>query len=240
MSQLTGFIQAAGQELYTSSTTQVHALGTPMLGPSGALYRYAKAGATLVAGNWLQSPAQVADHQNIACAAAAIGATSVTVTLAGTAATANQYAGGKLVVTITPGLGQEVNIIGHPAADASATLVLTLAEPLRVALTTDTRIDLCPNQYNGVIQSPVTTLTGVPVGVAPYIITAAEFGWLLVDGLAGALIAGTPAVGAAIVLPGTAAGAAVVDGAASATIVVGCMASTGGDGECNGVFVKIG
>lgn len=240
MSQLTGFIQAAGQELYTSSTTQVHALGTPMLGPSGALYRYAKAGATLVAGNWLQSPAQVADHQNIACAAAAIGATSVTVTLAGTAATANQYAGGKLVVTITPGLGQEVNIIGHPAADASATLVLTLGEPLRVAFTTDTRIDLVPNQYNGVIQSPVTTLTGVPVGVATNIITSGEYGWICVEGLCGALIAGTPAVGSGLVLPGTAAGAAVIDGGGSGPCFVGIVASTGGNGECNGVMVTLG
>lgn len=233
--------QAAGQPLYTSSATQSHALGEKMAGPSGAVYRYAKAGASdLVAGNWLQSPAQVANHQNLSCAAAAIGAETVTVTLGATAATANQYAGGKMVVTITPGLGQEVNIIGHPAAASGATLVLTLGEPLRVALTSSTRIDLVPNQFNGVIQSPVTTLTGVPVGVAPYIISATEYGWILVEGLAGALIAGTPAVGSGLVLPGTAAGAAVIDGGTSGPCFVGIVASTGGDGECNGVMVKLG
>jgi len=32
----------------------------------------------------------------------------------------------------------------------------------------------------------------------------------------------------------------VIDGAASATPIVGRMVSTGGDGECNGVFVTIG
>ncbi len=240
MAQLTGDPVSAGQALYTSSSTQIHALGERLVTPDGRVFRYAKAGASdLVAGNWIQSPAQVANHQNIAVAAAAIGATSITVTLGATAATANQYANGQAVVTITPGLGQAINISGHPAADASATLVLELQEPLRVALTTSTRIDLIPNPYNGVIQSPATTLTGCVVGVATYIITAAEYGWLQRSGPAGALIAGTPGVGVAIVLPGTAAGAAVVDGAAAATLVVGSMLSTGGDGECNGVMVAL-
>lgn len=241
MSQLSPDPAAAGQALYTSSATQSHELGAKMPGPSGAVYRYVKTGAVaLVAGNWLQSPAQVANHQNLTATAAAINAEAITVTLGATAATANQYAGGKAVVTITPGLGQEIPITGHPAADASATLVLTLGAPLRVALTSSTRIDLVPNLYNGVIQSPITTLTGVPVGVAVNILAISEFGWILHSGLAGALIAGTPAVGAALVLPGTAAGAAVVDGAASATPVVGIVASTGGDGECNGVMVLLG
>jgi hypothetical protein len=243
--QLTSNPQAAGQPLYTSqayaNNNPPHALGEKMVGPSGACYRFAKAGAVdLVAGNWLQSPAQVGNHQNLTATAAAIGATQVTVTLGATAATANQYAGGKAVVTVTPGLGQEVYIVGHPAAGSGETLTLTISEPLRVAWTTSTRVDLVPNQYNGVIQSPVTTLTGVPVGVAVNIITAGEYGWILCEGLAGALIAGTPAVGSGLVLPGTAAGAAVIDAGSSGPCFVGIVASTGGDGECNGVMVKLG
>lgn len=241
MPNLTSDPQAAGQPLYTSSSTQYHALGERLVTSDGRVFRYAKAGAVdLVAGNWIQSPAQLANHQNIAPTATfAIGATAVTVTLGATAATANQYAGGQMVVTITPGLGQAIAILGHPAALSGATLTLTLAEPLRVALTTTTRVDLVPNLFNGVIQNPITTLTGVCVGVATYIITAAEYGWIQRSGLCGALIAGTPGVGLAIVVPGTAAGAAVIDGAASATNVVGTMASTGGDGECNGVMVAL-
>jgi hypothetical protein len=241
MAQLTGDPVSAGQALYTSSATQIHRLGERLVTASGNVYRYCKAGASaLVAGNWIQSPAQIANHQNIAPTATfAIGATSITVTLGATAATADQYAGGQAVVTITPGLGQQLNISGHPAADASATLTLELDEPLRVALTTTTRIDLVPNPWNGVIQSPVTTLTGTPMGVATYIIAASEFGWLQRGGLTGALIAGTPAVGAAVVLPGTAAGAAVVDPANAAVPMVGVMASTGGDGECNGVLLTL-
>lgn len=244
MSDLTSRGQAAGQPLYTSqayaNNNPPHKLGEEFVNGSGR-FRFCKAGASnLVAGNWIQSPAQVANHQNIAPTATfAIGATAVTVTLGATAATANQYAGGQIVVTITPGLGQAINISGHPAADSGATLSLTLEEPLRVALSTTTRVDLVPNQYNGVIQSPVTTLTGTAVGVATYIITAAEYGWLQVGGLAGALIAGTPAVGSALVLPGTAAGAAVTDPANAAVPIVGFVASTGGDGECNGVMVTL-
>ena len=240
MSDLTSRGQAAGQPLYTSSSTAYHKLGEEYVNGSGR-FRYAKAGASnLVAGNWIQSPAQVANHQNIAVAAAAVGATSITVTLGATAATANQYAGGQAVVTITPGLGQAINISGHPAADSGATLVLTLEEPLRVALTSSTRIDLVPNLYNGVIQVPVTTLTGTVVGVATYIITGAEYGWLQVGGLCGALIAGTPGVGLGVGFPTSAAGAAVIDDAATAGFVTaGTMVSTGGNGECNGVQVQL-
>lgn len=239
MPQLGSDPQAAGQPLYTSSATQRHALGERLVTSDGRVFRYAKATSALVAGNFIQSAAQIADHQNLATAAAAIGATEIVVTLAGTAATANQYAGGQAVVTITPGLGQALAISGHAAASASTALTLTLAEPLRVALSTLTKIDLIPNPYGAVIQSPATTLTGCVVGVATYIIAAGEFGWLQRSGPCGALIAGTPGVGVAIVLPGSAAGAAVVDGAAAATLVVGSMLSTGGDGECNGVMLAL-
>lgn len=241
MPQLTSDPQGAGQPLYTSSATAMHALGERLVTSDGRVFRYAKAGTSdLVAGNWIQSPAEIGNHQNLVATAAAIGASTVTVTLGGTAATANQYAGGQAVVTVTPGLGQCVAITSHPAqTSGSGTLVLTLSEPLRVAWTASTRVDLVPNQFNGVIQNPVTTLTGSCVGVAVYIITGGEYGWIQRSGLCGALIAGTPAVGAAIVVPGTAAGAAVVDGAASATSIVGVMASTGGDGECNGVMLAL-
>jgi hypothetical protein len=233
--------QVAGLPLYQSSATKTHNLGERFVTSDGRVFRYAKAGAVdLVAGNWIQSPAQLANHQNIAVAAAAIGATEITVTLGATAATANQYAGGQAVVTITPGLGQAINILGHPAAALSTTLVLTLAEPLRVALTTSTRIDLIPNPYNGVIQVPVTTLTGAVMGVATYIIPATEFGWLQRSGPAGALIAGTPGVGLGVGFPTSAAGAAVIDDAATAGFhTVGTMLSTGGNGECNGVMVML-
>lgn len=243
MSQLTSDPQGAGQPLYTSQAQAVHMLGERLVTPNGRVFRYCKcgSGAALVAGNWIQSPAQIAGHQNLATLAAAIGATEITVTLGGTAATLNQYADGQAVVTITPGLGQALNIIGHPAqTNTTGNLVLTLGEPLRVALTTSTKIDLVPNPYNGVIQVPVTTLTGVVVGVATYIIAASEYGWLQRSGPCGALIVGTPAVGLGVGFPTSAAGAAAIDDAATAGFVTaGFMLSTGGTGEVNGVMLAL-
>lgn len=240
MAQLSGPTQSAGQPLYTSSATAFHALGERMLTADGRKFVYVKAGDTaLVAGNWIQSAAELSNHQNLTPVAASIGATYIDVALGATAATANQYAGGMAVVTVTPGLGQGLVISGHAAAALSTTLRVYLADPLRVALTTSSRIDLVPNPYSAVIQSPVTTLTGVPVGVAPYVIAAGEYGWLQTGGLGAALIAGTPAVGSALVLPGSAAGAAVVDPANAATPIVGIQMSTGGNGETNGVLIML-
>jgi hypothetical protein len=240
MAQLTGYPSAAAQPLYSSSSVGMHGLGEKMVTDDGRKFVYCQAGAvTLVAGNFIQAPAQIGNHQNIAPLAAAIGATSVTVALGATAVTANQYAGGYVSVTITPDLGGIYMIDSHPAAALSTSVVLKLKDPIRVAWTTSTRVDLIPNQYGGVIQTPVTTLTGAVVGVTPFAILANEFGWIQRSGPCNALIAGTPGVGLAIVVPGTAAGAAVVDGAASETLVVGSMIATGGNGETNAVMLAL-
>ena len=196
-----------------ASTAQPHALGTEHRDGFGRTYRLAKVGAsTLVVGNVLQGPAQVTTHQTMTPSAAAIGATAVTATLGATnATTADQYAGGFLVVDTTPGNGYAYVIASHPAAAASAACVFTLAEPVKVALTTSSRVSLCANPYNGVIQSPVTTLTGVPVGVAIFAALTGEFCWIQTKGVAAVLTTGTPAVGTAVGVPGTAAGSTTAD-----------------------------
>jgi hypothetical protein len=219
-----------------------HSLGTRAVDQFGGVYRYALAGvAPLVAGNWLQGPAQVALHQNLAPTAAVdVGALSLTVTLGATAASANQYAQGWIIISGGPGIGSRYQVASHPAALASGTLLLTLNQPIDVALVAATsKVDLVANPYNGVIQNPITTLTGVPVGVATSATPAGAFDWIQTRGVGAALIAGTPGVGLAIVVPGTAAGAAVVDSAAAATQIVGTMMVTGVDGRCQAVLIKL-
>jgi hypothetical protein len=167
----------------------------------------AKAGAVaLVPGTLVQAPAEVTNHQNLTPAAAAIGATQVTVTLGATAATANQYAGGLLVVTVTPGQGYSYEIDSHPAASGSATLVLTLKDPILVALTTSSRVDLVANEYNGVIINP-TTASSNPVGVAVYPIAIGEYGYIQTGGHANVLADGAVVVGTAVVASNATAGA---------------------------------
>jgi hypothetical protein len=231
--------QAFGSNFNDWTSTPSHPVGTRAV-LDGREYRYVRAGAAdLVAGNVIQAPAQVTTHDQLTPTAASIGAERITVTLDATnAATADQYAGGLAIIDTTPGLGIHLPIIGHPAAAAAATLELTLGAPLSVALTSSSRVTLCPNPYRGVIQTPVTTLTGAAVGVAIAPITATYYGWIQTKGPAGVLVAGTPGVGLAVVVPATAAGAVVIDGAASATQVVGAMMVTGVDGKVLPVLIN--
>lgn len=224
-------------------TTQLHPLGTRFQTRDGRTFRYVKAGASaLVVGNVIQAPAQITTHDQLTPAAAAIGASTLVPTLDATnAVVENQYAEGWAVIDTTPGLGYAYPIASHLAAAASTAVTLNLHADAKVAvaLTTSSRITLVPNPFKGVIQSPVTTLTGAVVGVAVAPIAADNFGWIQVSGPGAVLIAGTPAVGAAVVVPATAAGAVVVDGAAAATKVIGSMMVTGVDGKVLPVLLDI-
>ena len=223
---------AFAQQLFSSDATQRHPLGTRAVTTDGRTFRYVKNGATLMAtGKAQQAPAQDTENDQLTPSAAAIGATSISVTIGTSAAAANAFAGGWAVIDTTPGQGFSYPIIGHAAIDASTAGTFYLGAPIEVALTTSSRVTLVPNPYNGVILAPATTLTGAVVGVAVYPIAANEYGWIGVRGSFGTLIAGTPGVGVAVVLPGSAAGAVVVDGAAAATQVVGAMQVTGVDGK---------
>lgn len=132
----------------------------------------------LVAGNLIQGPASIgANHTGMAVVSnAAIAATQITVTLGGTAVSANQYQGGFAVISAGTGLGQTLRIASHPAqSNTTGNVVLTLEDPLSVAITSSTsKVSLTLNPYgsqfgaalgtHGVIISP-TTSTGPSIGV---------------------------------------------------------------------------
>jgi hypothetical protein len=242
MPNLTGYTMITGGEIFSSSSTQAHPLGTRGQTRDGRQYRYCQAGASaLVVGNVIQAPAQITTHQDMTPSAAAIGATSISVTPGATAGAANLYAEGWAFISVTPGLGYLYEVSGHLAITASTAFTVNLFadSAIQVALTTSSRVGLTHNPYKNVIQSPVTTLTAAVVGVAVYPIVATEYGWVQTSGPAGVLVAGTPGVGLAVVVPATAAGAVVVDGAASATKVVGSMMVTGQDGLVQPVLIDI-
>lgn len=183
-------------DLRSNSAVQECDLGTKVVSKDGRAFRYVKAGGTtLVIGTLLDGPATIAHATNIAVAAvAAIGATSVTVTLGATAVVANQYAGGVLVVNDVTGEGYTYTIKSHPAADASASLVVTLDdnEPIVIALATTSEVTLIPNQYKGV-KIHAQTEDGVPVGVVTYPITTLYYGWIQTRGAVSVLCDASPA-----------------------------------------------
>lgn len=182
--------------IFRCSSTQEAPLGARAVDDDGSVYRYVKAGTTtLVIGTLLDGPATVANHTNIAVASAAVvGTQEITVTLGATAATANQYAGGYVVINDDAGEGYSYKIKSHPAADASTSLTLTLEDDvtIQVALTTSSEATLIPNQYNGVVIHAQTE-AGVAVGVCIYPITASYYGWIKTKGTTAVLQDASPA-----------------------------------------------
>lgn len=235
-------IESVGQDDFISSATPVHAVGTRAVSDDGRVFRYVKAGAAdLVAGNVLQGPATLPNHLANTPPVVAVGARSFTYTPGNTAAAAQYYAGGILQVDTDPGKGYSYSIDNHLAITASTAFTLNLKDPIQVALTATSRVGLLPNKYNGVIQFPVTTATGSAVGVATYIITAAQYGWVQTWGLCSVLISGTPAMGAMVMTPSAVAGSAIIMTTTNLIVaqLVGTMVQIGVDTKINAVDLKI-
>lgn len=182
-------------------------------------------GTALVSGVLVQSPASIgANHTGLTLSTAAIGATQITITAGGTLMTANQYAGGTLIISAGTGIGQTLKIVSHPAATSSGTTVLTLEEPLSVAtLTSDSKGSLTLPQYgsrngtdfstSGVIVCPVTA-TGAVIGatVSPIpasTATSASYGWIVTNGFVGILNGAGTAIGLDVMPGGSVAGSVV-------------------------------
>jgi len=237
----TGSAQAFGQPNFVSSSTPVTSLGTQAITSDGRRFRYVQCGSTAtVAGSLYQTAAELTDHDHLTPAAAAVGATTITLTLGGTAVTANQYAGGLLTVDSAPGEGYSYFIVSHPAASLSTACVFTIEAPgVIVAITTGSEATLTPNPYSKVIIVPATTPTGAAVGVATYVIAASEYGWVQTGGQGAVLAAGTIAVGAAVTSPSGTPGACITDPANASVNIIGYALVAHASGEINQVLLNM-
>lgn len=183
-------------------------------------------GTALVSGVLVQSPASIgANHTGLTVNTATIGATQITITLGGTAVTANQYAGGFIVISAGTGIGQTLRIQSHPAqTSTSGTVVLTLEDALSVAtLTSDSKGSLTLPQYgsakgadfttSGVVVCP-TTLTGRVIGATFYPIpatstTVLSYGFIVKNGAVGVLNGANTSIGLDLMPGGSVAGSVV-------------------------------
>jgi hypothetical protein len=238
--QLTGQgPQVVAQSLLSSSTTALHNLGELVQSSDGRAYRYALAGATaLVAGKLQQAAAQVTGDQNLTAVAAAVGDLALVSTSTVTV-TANQYANGYALITVTPGVGYQYKIAGHAAFTAAAP-TFTLSDAIQVALTTSSRIDLIKNAFDSVIVSPATA-SSTPVGVAVYPVAIASYGWLQVLGIANVLADGAITTGTNVIASNAVAGA-IEPGADAADLQasVGIAVSGIADTEYGAVKLTLG
>lgn len=161
-----------------------------------------------MAGKLYQAPATDATNLcpsgGLTPAAAAAGTYTVTISDSLTNA-ANILAGGYMAVAVTPGEGYTYRVAANTAVTAATGMVVTLEDPIQVALTASSRVIFAKSPYNGIIVMP-TSITGAPVGVANSIITAAYYGWVQTHGVCSILNNGGTAIGLGIT-PGGAAGA---------------------------------
>lgn len=244
MAGLTGTKTLATSDIYTSTATldPGSSLGDLVDGGNGKKFRLVKAGASaLVVGNVIQSAANDTQFNDMAVpAATAAGSRQVTITNGTTSVTANQYDGGSLLVSVTPGLGEEYTIISHGLATSGTAWVLTLDRPLRTAWTTSTKVTVRRSPYSGVIQFPATTQTGIAVGVAVYPIAAGEYGWVQTHGMAAVLSDGsTFAIGSNVGTVSGTAGCCTVYDAATTLACIGVALQAASSGKCIPVHLQI-
>ena len=239
MTKLTGPVQAVSQGIFEEETTNLHNLGELAFSNDGRAFRYCKAGGTaLVAGNLQQASAQDTGDHDLAIAAAAAGAKAI-VTTSTVTVDANQYAGGFVSIADDAGEGHLYSISGHAAA-SGAVVTFNLSDKIKVALTTDTTIDVIKNPLDDVIINP-TTVSSAPVGVATFAVTASSFAWLQVGGAASVLADGTITVGTDVVASDNVAGSVEVtaDGAAEILSVVGTALIAATDTEYASINLRL-
>lgn len=212
-------VPATGAEvdIYQVDSTPKYPLGFKIERGDGNVYRYAHIGAATAAGLLVAqdiSESSVVDTDNV-CAAAAIGAKQVTITLAST--TEDQFAGAYLHTTDDTGEGYQYRIKGNTAADASNLVILYLADPIQVALDTTTDIAIVGSIYSN-LEAATAGTDNVAVGVTCKVFSTAGWGWILTKGITPILQDGTIVIGGIVALSDGVAGAVHAMGGGGATV----------------------
>lgn len=178
-------------------------IGQQMILPDGRAYNHSKANtaAALSIGVPVVEKAVAGTVVNIvAGSAAAIGATTVVLTMPDTtvAGTADQYAQGLLSINDDTGEGYQYKIKSSGTAAAASTCTITLepTDPIKVALVSGTsECILRENPFYHVLDRAAGTASvGAPAGVPPVAVSAGYYCWLQRRGPATLLSAGTVAV----------------------------------------------
>ena len=181
--QIVGLSYGMEKDTYTVKT---HPLGAQGVLPDGRWFRYARLSAVAVtAGKVLMQPTGIALHDmDLVITAASVGATTVTVALGATEATANQYADGFLYTNDDGGEGHMYKILSNPAAVASATLAVTLypGDGVAEAISGSPLGGLMPNPYSAVEIWDYNDIDGPALGVTTTDVGASEYTWIQTHG----------------------------------------------------------
>jgi len=237
-----GVGKVIAQGMRNQLSAAVTTLGTIRQLAGGREIVYAKVGAAAIsAAHVMNGVAPTANHCTIAVAAtASVGAKRFTVTLGATAAAADAYKDGFVVIQSGTGVGYSYMIDYHLSCAASGNLVLNLKDGLETTLLATTRASLVANKYNGVIAA--TAGATVPVGVSLCTASAGYYVWLgkrgpwpVVVG-SSALTPGDKvtlgsAAGTVLPVPTTVVGSALLSGTYP-VVGVAIMSAAGNTGTC--------
>jgi hypothetical protein len=230
-----------GVDLYSSSTEPSFAVGTAFMRSDGNVFRFGHFGAATNRGAAVAtdiSESCLADTDNAVIAPAsavavagetmkpgAIGSHYFEMTLAAT--TADQYAGGYVVITDDTGEGYTYRVKGNTATDNPATgnIRVELYDRLQVAL--DATSDVAINGCRWANLEGATTTDYDVCGVSMETQAAADYGWVCSKGVVGYLDSGGCTAGQAIAPSATA--GALADAAAATENIVGICLIAGDD-----------
>lgn len=232
---LTGFLQIASQDIRAISSTKQQTLGTVGVTRDGRIYRYTRAGGVTLDPGKITVAATVDTNvtNKAVTVAAAIGSKSVSFT-AGSTVTANDYVDGTLNVNDAAGEGISYLVAGHLTTAAQ---VVSLAEPIAVALTTSSEVTLTKNPWADTLISIADQLD-MAVGIPNVSITNAYYGWTQTRGICAALADETIAIGQNVTIGSSTVGAVeAADAAGEQNVGVAIVA--GVDTEYRDIFLQI-
>jgi len=247
MAKLTG--KLATIDLYSSTTTQPgpYQVGQIAWDVNGKAFRYVLNGATaMTVGQLQQSAAGMgATYTNMAVGTAgAKGDAFIQVTNGTSTITSQQFEGGSILVYTagTAVIGDEYTIVAVTGTlTTGGALKVYLDRPLRTAITTSATVTMVPSPFAGVVPTPLTTSTGMCVGVAVYAIPASAYGWIQTHGQSSAIIDGSAVViGGMVGINNTVTGSISAGGTAMPlNVYVGKALATGASGKGISVFLNI-
>ena len=243
MAFISGVPTISELDLYQTMTTAPSGLGLGALvaGPNGKYYRLSLVGASnLVMGNALQGSVIDTSYTNMAVTTAVTaanvtsGQSFIEITNGTATITSAQFEGGSLSIYTagTIAVADEYTILGVTGTlTTGGALTVQLDRPLRAAVTTSAKVNMRRSPWSGVIQSPASTLTASPAGVAMFAATAATYCFVQTHGVGSALSDGSSIlVGSAIALPSATAGAVVLGAAGLADIGYSLQAAAAAKG----------
>jgi len=203
---------------FTPTVDQKFRLGTRGEDDEGNVYYYAENGAValttgnLIATAILNGATTTAQEDLVVGTSSAIGDKFGYATILTTAqTTVDLFVDGTYSVaagTAAQGRGSIYKIKSHPNPLTVASHRFEFYRPCRTIITAGTAVvRLAVNPYKHVIQAPVTTPTGMALGICPCEVPIGYYFWLQTAGIANALSAGAMTYGTSVVRAVAVAGA---------------------------------